>query len=912
MKKHHLIISATFIFNNIIAQVPVPDLYITNQNITNGTYIFGNNTQIFSPGATGTMDISGNAQVDYKAGQRIVLGNGFKASNFTGAGKFHAYIQQNDFDVVIMEPTGTPGIVPKLEKLELGVKLPQAITEQIDSYFLTGLGINPYDPDQISVEAYFVSPTGVTKIIPGFFYREYTSIEWPDNAWYEQNTDYAWRVRFAPPQLGNWTGTIKISIPSIPDLFAYNVNFNCVPSGNRGYLQVGQHKRVLKFSETGQSFFAIGQNIAWPWNTYPLNYKEQKDYIHDLHVKGGNYTRIVLTPEFNAMEWEKMGDYNSRQNYMWEMDRILELVHNDNTYLTFCIELHGQYQVLPVGDNSMVQWENHPYKTGNQNIISGINDPIDFFSNVDAQNYFKKRLRYIVARWGYSTNLSAYELMSEVDGGVENLAYSTPVQIWHINMADYIKNVLNDKNHLITTSYAGNPDYNLFTSPLIDITTKHLYSDLIDANYDGRWAGLNTLFNYNVASTSPPLINHKPTIMEEMGWIAPDDCSDWSFHNDLWATAFMGGYGAGLNWWNWENNNYRENMIGLKSFLNGIDIGADVYTTQKFRSGDDPSYSNSSSFGVGPNKDYGIESFFLKRSDRNFLMGWMHNLSYYWGTIPCGITTPKAVHSNEKLVFSGLKIRSGKKRAKYEIDWFNVPHTGSVSLYTSQTEMTKLLSGKLVVNVQDMFQYAGEYAYKVYLKGTRDLEEDDSNVFLPDTLSCTNDSLVYTGIYENDIEGNQFSYYWDFGNGITSDMAHPVAYFNQTGTYTVTLIVTDSLNIKDTLIGGVVVLSDCDTNSSVQRTNNNFTNPPNLLSDIEVKVVPNPNNGNFNVITSQDIKGRLYIYNIIGGVVVNKIVILEKGIPLEVNIMGKDSGIYFLKIISEDNALITNQKIIIY
>jgi hypothetical protein len=321
----------------------------------------------------------------------------------------------------------------------MGIKLPPNVTSQIDDYLNNNnaTGINPYDPDKISIEATFTSQTGITKLVYGFYYKDYIE-DLVNNNWTDQNTDYPWRLRFAPPVIGGWTCTINIIIPNNPTLNASNINFNCVPSSNQGYLEVGLHRHQLRFHENRQTFFAIGQNIAWPdppWKPsnefYPDQhdyhvdyctpnpgpdplkpgsasggYKPQREHLHDLTLKGGNYTRIILSPWNSGVEWEKLGDYNLRQPHLWEMDQILDQAHADNLYILLSLDNFEPYQWNnPWGNPST--WAHNPYKAA-----FGLVQPIDFFNNTNAIKQYKKRLRYTVARWGYSTNIAAYELFN--------------------------------------------------------------------------------------------------------------------------------------------------------------------------------------------------------------------------------------------------------------------------------------------------------------------------------------------------------------------------------------------------------------------------------------------------------------------------------------------------------------------
>ena len=69
-----------------------------------------------------------------------------------------------------------------------------------------------------------------------------------------------------------------------------------------------------------------------------------------------------------------------------------------------------------------------------------------------------------------------------------------------------------------------------------------------------------------------------------------------------------------------------------------------------------------------------------------------------------------------------------------------------------------------------------------------DFEVSDSAIVLGDSVQ-----------FSNLTRGNPASYYWDFGDSNTSNLANPLHYYQQPGTYTITLIASYGLN-ADTLI----------------------------------------------------------------------------------------------------------------
>ena len=65
-----------------------------------------------------------------------------------------------------------------------------------------------------------------------------------------------------------------------------------------------------------------------------------------------------------------------------------------------------------------------------------------------------------------------------------------------------------------------------------------------------------------------------------------------------------------------------------------------------------------------------------------------------------------------------------------------------------------------------------------------------------DTLVCVNSPVEF----ENQSTGNRLRYLWDFNNSRTDTATNPITRYPQVGRYTITLIATDSIGCRDTLV----------------------------------------------------------------------------------------------------------------
>jgi len=523
------------------------NVIINDDHLNHNQYYFSYDS-ITSPDSNNTVTISGSSNVKYTAVQKIKLQPGFKVIDPSGNGNFNAHIyDQPDFSINIIEPDTTSNEVGMFEKLELGIALPNNIKFLTDTFlnhppqnvFEDYYGLNPFNPDDISIEAHFRSvdfPGTEEKIVFGFYYKNYDYIELNPEAgyWEEVPTTYNWRVRFAPDKSGLWSTDIFIrfkSDPTLPTLYHLGFEFNCTTSTNPGYIvQNENNPRMLKFSESNEQFFGIGLNIAWPTKWIPPEYGyyyvnepgrfvEHRNWFRDLAVKNGNFARLVITPFDYNYEWEMVNFYDSkisidtiswsknetkydlvgRLALAWEMDSLITLCEDLGIYISLCHELHFQFASSHPNSQGYEYypyiWPNNPYNT-----IPGVDSVSDFLTNELAQKYYKFKIRYMASRWGYSSAILGHELLSEIDQvncigayakgnekAWEYCPYSDPsekgthfiedLNYWHNEMMAYIKDSegLNYTNHLYSTSYGGVPKEIDSIFYNMDFTSLHLY-----------------------------------------------------------------------------------------------------------------------------------------------------------------------------------------------------------------------------------------------------------------------------------------------------------------------------------------------------------------------------------------------------------------------------------------------------
>ncbi|MCB9335512.1 MAG: T9SS type A sorting domain-containing protein [Flavobacteriales bacterium] len=159
-------------------------------------------------------------------------------------------------------------------------------------------------------------------------------------------------------------------------------------------------------------------------------------------------------------------------------------------------------------------------------------------------------------------------------------------------------------------------------------------------------------------------------------------------------------------------------------------------------------------------------------------------------------------------------------------------------------------------------------------------------------------------IVVNDSQGDNLIYYWDFGDGNSSNQPYPTHLYSSLGVYNLCLTITDSMtgcistycdstiNNKMNGIISVSVIPSIPTSSHLYSL------------DVKHNVYPNPNSGSFNI--SGDILGsKIEVFNGLGQMVYNNSKLIENTLSIE----GLSKGVYFLKV--QNNNFIKTYKVIV-
>jgi hypothetical protein len=411
---------------------------------------------------------------------------------------------------------------------------------------VTPVPTNPFDPAQIDVRAVFVAPNGSEREAIGFWYQGYERALDGD---VEVRTPLGaphFRVRFTPDRTGVWRWYWVVKTPA-GEVRSEKRRLRVGKSKRPGFLRRSRRdERQLAFDD-GSSYFAVGENLSW--------YDARGSYAYDawlgaLAEQGASWARLWMPSWAMGLEWSDtgLGDYTARLDRAWQLDTVLAEAERRGIYVQLVLQNHGAFSTTA---NS--EWEANPYNAANGGPLASA---AEFWTDPEARALFQRRLRYVVARWGYSTAILAWELWNEADLA-DGYAEGGPVE-WHREMADFLR-AHDPHDHLVTTSFAVFVfDDAVWNGSGLDLSQLHFYSTIESS---GGPVVLSPNLAQDVAQFSAIRrgATSQPVLFAELGVDArgpaetkASDPGGIGVHDGLFAGVVSGGYGTAMTWW-WDN-----------------------------------------------------------------------------------------------------------------------------------------------------------------------------------------------------------------------------------------------------------------------------------------------------------------------------------------------------------------------
>ncbi|OFY82867.1 MAG: hypothetical protein A3F72_01915 [Bacteroidetes bacterium RIFCSPLOWO2_12_FULL_35_15] len=173
------------------------------------------------------------------------------------------------------------------------------------------------------------------------------------------------------------------------------------------------------------------------------------------------------------------------------------------------------------------------------------------------------------------------------------------------------------------------------------------------------------------------------------------------------------------------------------------------------------------------------------------------------------------------------------------------------------------------------------------LAGCEAISEYNVNSFSP----VSSFTFTHTGLIFNYVcPSNGLTYLWDFGDGFTSSLQNPSHTYLVSGNYMVKLTVSNACGSN---------LS----NQTVSVINAGIFDQTNYV-ETKVSIFPNPNNGIFKILASNNKVSGIVVYNLIGEKIFE-----PNNLTSEIDLSNQPNGIYFINIKTEKGGV--SKKIII-
>jgi len=453
--------------------------------------------------------------------------------------------------------------VPRFGRFELTFRLSETFA-------------NPFDPECVDLLGHFTSPSGQKTVVPAFFFQDYQRHLVEGVELLTPKGLPCWKLRFTPAEAGAHTYSVTLNGKPLSALA--DQGFDCIPSQLAGFVRRSKADPRYFEHSTGQFFYPIGMNLRSPSDNrkpYDIEFPlpEGKgtyiydDYYRRLAESGMNWARIWQCPWWCGLEWTRrwpgfqgLGRYNMEG--AWRFDYLLDRASERGIYIQVCLTNHGQ---IVIDKNIDRQWDDNPL---NAELGEGgpLTDAADFYTNDQARKLFRQRLRYVVARWGYSPHLMAWALFSEMEftkaywndaGAHRQLQGNTtcpPMSQWVGEMAGYLKRI-DPFGHLVTTHFS-HPwrGADVWERPELDFVQSNAYSGF------SVWGGLRDAALFSPIHRG---IDHyyddlmarfdRPVLIAEYGghWMRnPASRLDAELHAGIWCsiTSHLAGC-TGYWWW---------------------------------------------------------------------------------------------------------------------------------------------------------------------------------------------------------------------------------------------------------------------------------------------------------------------------------------------------------------------------
>lgn len=435
---------------------------------------------------------------------------------------------------------------------------------------------SPYRAAEIALDAVFTLPSGKTMCVPGFYSQDYTA---SDSGAMPVDGSKGWRVRFSGPEAGVYKGKVDLRVKGKLVASRELPPFTLAKSKSHGTIRVSRTApRYLEF-EDGEGYFPVGQDVCWTTDvtksipgaicaaeTLPWD-KAYARWFGRMGQSGATWARVFMKESFFidagepwAWELEKA----------WRFDQVLDMARKNDIHICLCFNpersdsgtaYKGSMDIFRASNTAWGRLLASQQLTYEQ-----------FFLNPLTREMYRDKIRYVVARWGYSTNIFSWEFWNEI----ESVEPKEGIFAWMREMTAYLRSV-DPWRHLIKSSahHEWSPEF--WGEDDGDLNDVHPYFGW--AGWDGtrNLGAFLPEFSSGVYATGRPFIVGETGIAREVstplglaGDLADKDTTCFHVHEALWGGLFSGAAGTGMVWWWDEHVDLHDGYFRFRAIANFV------------------------------------------------------------------------------------------------------------------------------------------------------------------------------------------------------------------------------------------------------------------------------------------------------------------------------------------------------
>ena len=403
---------------------------------------------------------------------------------------------------------------------------------------LTGKWSNPYLQEEAALDMLVTAPSGKEIVVPCFFKSG------------QSGSASLWGARFTPQERGLYKYHFRYTEGGRPVSESDEATLKVKGPASTSHGILHPHDNWTFRYDDGTLFRGVAENICWESRT-----NDDSKFFKQLHEQRERFSYDVMLPKFaqNGGNFVRM--------WMCSWNFPIDRQRNFNNFRYSETDDYMNPSAIEHLDKTMFLAEELGLKVMLCMGAGDVSTNHDFFISNQAKVRYKNRLRYIVARWGYSPSIGAWEFFNEIDNiqfrDRRNPIPAADIVAWHTEMARYLK-VLDPFGHIVTTSISHRDLEGLNSIADMDVNQKHIYnaSSVIPS----------TILRYEEMFGKPYVIGE---FGREWDWSKNfDDFADEmdaDFKRGLWYGLFSPTPITPMSWW-WE---YFDNR-GLVPYFRGV------------------------------------------------------------------------------------------------------------------------------------------------------------------------------------------------------------------------------------------------------------------------------------------------------------------------------------------------------